>query len=96
MSQAPGLSGTPDCRPLLQRGHKRILCEVLGNADVAHHPRQAGDEPRRLDSPDRVNCPMCVGSLVTATHHTIFNPSAQASLPTGSRRAALARLRRNS
>ena len=55
MSQAPGLSGTPVARPLLQRGDQRVLGEVLGQADVAHEPREPGDEPRRLDPPDRVD-----------------------------------------
>src|SRR5437899_3003892 len=32
-------------RPLLERGDESILCEVLGNADIAHDPREAGDEP---------------------------------------------------
>ena len=46
-------------RPLLQRCHQRILGEVFGYPEVAHHPHQAGDKPGRLDPPDGVNCPMC-------------------------------------
>src|SRR5207245_8042830 len=34
----------------------------LGQAYIAHDPRQPGDEPRRLNPPDRVNRSMCVGS----------------------------------
>jgi hypothetical protein len=26
-------------------GDESILCEVLGKADIAHDPREAGDEP---------------------------------------------------
>ena len=42
-------------RPRLERRHQRVLGEVLGQADVADHPRQAGDQPRRLDPPDRLD-----------------------------------------
>ena len=53
ISQAPGLSGMPDCRPLLERRDERILREVLGEADVAHHAREAGDELRATRSARR-------------------------------------------
>ena len=49
-------------RPLLERGDQRILCQVLREPDVAHDPREAGDESRRLDPPDRVDRAMGVGS----------------------------------
>ena len=49
-------------RPLLERGDQGILRQVLGHADIAHDPRQPGDEPRRLDPPDCVNRAMCIGS----------------------------------
>ena len=49
-------------RPLLERGDERVLRELLGEADVAHDPRETGDEPRRLDPPDRVDRAMRVGS----------------------------------
>ena len=39
-------------RPLLEREEQRVLREVLGLADIAHHPREARDDPGRLDSPD--------------------------------------------
>ena len=29
----------------LERGDESILREVLGKADIAHDPREAGDEP---------------------------------------------------
>ncbi len=53
----PGARVVRDARlgPLLQRRHERVLREVLGQPDVAHLPRQAGDEPRRLDPPDRLD-----------------------------------------
>ncbi len=54
--------------PLLERGHQSILRQVLGNADVAHHPRQPGDEPWRLDSPDCINCPMGVRHSYPSHH----------------------------
>jgi hypothetical protein len=33
-------------RLLFKRGDERILRELLGDADIAHHPRETGD-PRR-------------------------------------------------
>src|SRR6185312_3324059 len=48
-------------RPLVQRGDECILSEVLGESDVAYNACQAGDEFRRLDSPDRVDCAMRSG-----------------------------------
>jgi hypothetical protein len=32
-------------RPLLERGDQSILCEVFGEADIAHDPHKAGNEP---------------------------------------------------
>ncbi len=37
ISQAPGLSGIADLRPLLERGNERVLRKLLGEADIAHH-----------------------------------------------------------
>ena len=42
-------------RPLLQRGHQRLLRQVLRQPDVAHDPGQPGDQPRGLDPPDGVD-----------------------------------------
>ena len=52
----------PRLRPLLQRGDEGILCELLGKTDVAHDPRETGDDFGGLDPPDRVDRSMCVGS----------------------------------
>ena len=41
-------------RPLLERCDEGFLGEVFGEADVAHDPRDAGDQARRLDAPDAV------------------------------------------
>jgi hypothetical protein len=30
---------------LLEGGDERLLCEVLGKADIAHDPGEAGDQP---------------------------------------------------
>ena len=60
--------------PLLERGDERILREILGQADVAHDPRQPGDEPRRFDPPDRVDgAVMSVPVSVTSVDQTIFS-----------------------
>jgi hypothetical protein len=42
-------------RPLLERGDESILRELLGEADIAHHPREPGDQPGGLDPPDGVD-----------------------------------------
>ena len=63
ISHAPGLSGTPVARPLLERGDQRVLGQLLGQADVAHDPRQPGDEPRRLDPPDRLDRAVDIAGL---------------------------------
>jgi hypothetical protein len=47
--------------PAFERGDQRVLGEFLGQADVAHHARQPGDEPGRFDAPDRFDGAMDVG-----------------------------------
>jgi hypothetical protein len=42
-------------RPLFERSDKGILREVLGNTDIAHNPREAGDQSRGFDPTNRVN-----------------------------------------
>ena len=49
-------------RPVLERGDQRVLRQLLGEADVAHHAREPGDQPGRLDPPDRVDRAMGIGS----------------------------------
>ncbi len=49
------ISRNARCRPLLERRDERVLGQILGNADVAHDPRESGNEARRFDSPDRVD-----------------------------------------
>ena len=39
--------------PMLQRRQQGFLRQVLGQRHVAQHPREAGDQPRLLDPPDR-------------------------------------------
>ena len=38
------------------------LSAFLGQTDIAHEPRETGDEPRGLDPPDRVDRAMGIGS----------------------------------
>src|SRR5581483_1330415 len=47
--------------PGFERGEKRVLRQLLGQADVAREAREAGDDPGRLDAPDRVDGAMGVG-----------------------------------
>ena len=63
-------------RPLLERGDESILGEVLGKADIAHDPRETGDEPRRLDPPDRVDRAMGIGSRHGYRSHHLQSVSA--------------------
>jgi len=49
--------------PPLQRGDERVLRQLLGQSDIAHHPRQSRDEAGGLDPPDRLN-----GALSIETH----------------------------
>ena len=68
------------CRPLLERRHERIVREIFGQPDVAHHARQGRNDLRGFDAPDGVDGAMGVGSrhgyrssaAVTATDHTSF------------------------
>ncbi len=38
--------------PPFQRRHQCILGQLFGDADIAHDPRQPGDQPGLLDPPD--------------------------------------------
>src|SRR5260370_31563748 len=49
-------------RPLVERGEESVLRKFLGHTDVAHNPGEAGNDSGRLDSPDRIDGLMCVGS----------------------------------
>ena len=78
ISQAPGLSGMPCPRPLLERGHQRVLRQVLGHCHVADDPGQPGDQPGRLDPPDGVDRAMG-GRLATTSWNGLR--SARAAVP---------------
>jgi hypothetical protein len=40
---------------LLERGNQCILRELLGKTNIAHDPREAGDESGGFDPPDRID-----------------------------------------
>src|SRR5262249_38543859 len=42
-------------RPALESRHESVLAELLGEAPVPDHPCEAGDQLRRLDSPDSLD-----------------------------------------
>ena len=63
----PGVRRDAGRRPALQRDDERILGQVLGQADVAHHARDGRDHARRLDPPDRVD--LRAGSLRLRRRH---------------------------
>jgi hypothetical protein len=60
----PGARTVRDARlgPPLERRDQGVLRQLLGEADVAHDAREAGDEPRRFDAPDRVDRAIRLGS----------------------------------
>jgi hypothetical protein len=61
-------------RPLLERGNERVVGEVLRESYVADDSREAGNEPGRLDSPDRVDRAMNIGSRHGyRSHHLAFD-----------------------
>ena len=62
MSQAPGLSGTPDSGHCSSAATSASCARSSASADVAHDAREAGDEPGGLDPPDRVDRAMRIGS----------------------------------
>lgn len=51
----PGVVGNADLWPAFQRRNERVLRELLGEPDVAHHSRETRDEPRGLDPPHGVD-----------------------------------------
>ncbi len=59
----PGARIVGDTRfgPALEGRDQGILREVLGEADIAHDPCEAGDQPRGFDSPDGVDRPVGAG-----------------------------------
>ena len=47
--------------PVFERGEEGVLREFFGQAHVAHHARQAGDQPGRFDAPHRIDGAADVG-----------------------------------
>ena len=62
-------------RPPLEGGHQGLLRDLLGEADVAHHPRQPGDEPGRLDPPDCVDGALWFGSRQGGRSQQVLPPT---------------------
>src|SRR5277367_5456497 len=84
-------------RPLLQRGNQSVLRQILGDADVAHHPREAGDNPGGFNPPDCVNRAISVGSAHSyPSHHLrLSRASRSAALRPAANRRNLPRCFRN-
>ncbi len=53
-------------RPLFERRDQRVVREILGQADVADHADESGDQARRFDAPDRVDGALDVGACACA------------------------------
>jgi hypothetical protein len=54
---------------LLQRGDQRVLRQFFGQAHVAHHARDGGDDLCRLHAPDGVDGAVD-GGFVLGDHST--------------------------
>ena len=95
MSQAPGLSGTPDSGHCSSAATSASCASSSASADVAHDPREAGDEPGGLDPPDRVDGAMGVGSRLGSRHgsRSDHRSPAPARARRGSRHGSFAPLR---
>ena len=86
------VAGNARLRPLLERRDQRILCEVFRDPDVANDAREAGDEPGRLDSPDRVDGAMGIGSRHRhRSHHLVFKRRKREQARPRPRRASMGR-----
>src|SRR5437762_2275916 len=67
------LLGNARLRPLFQCRNQSILREFLGQSDIAHHPRQPGDDLRGLNPPDCFDCAMGIGRCHQyPSHHLQF------------------------
>src|SRR5712664_3816775 len=62
--------------PLLKRGDESILRKLLGKTDIAYDPRETGDDPGRLDFPDRIDGAMWMGSRHGYPSHHLQSPRA--------------------
>src|SRR2546425_4859219 len=62
--------------PLLERGNECVLGELLSRPDVADEASQPGDEPGRLDPPDRFDRAMRFTGRCLATTRVFERPSA--------------------
>jgi hypothetical protein len=47
-----GIAGHAGFRPGSERGHERFLGQFLGEGNVPHHAREAGNQPRLFEAPD--------------------------------------------
>jgi hypothetical protein len=76
----PGTRILRDARmgPLRERGDDRVLCDVLGERNVAHDAHECADEPRRLQSPDRLDRGAC-GLVSHGSDPTTAPPTTQGS-----------------
>src|SRR5207247_1921139 len=73
----PGARVVWDARlwPALECSDERLLGKLLGETHVAHDPRQASDEPGRLDSPDCVDRAMRLGCLQGSRSDHVSQPA---------------------
>src|SRR5690242_12773487 len=70
----------PGLRPALERGDEGVLRQVLRETDVAHDPRETGDQAGRLDPPDRVDRAMGIGAQAASRHRGSRSSNSTSSL----------------
>src|SRR5216683_3857232 len=68
-------------RPLFEGRDESVLRPLLGKADVAHDARQTGDDPGRLNPPDRIDGSVCMGSRHGYPSHHLQSARASPSAP---------------
>ncbi len=59
-------------RPLFERRDQRVVREILGEADVADHADESGDQAGRFDAPDRVDGALDVGAGAASSQSPIM------------------------
>src|SRR6185436_15352580 len=55
-----GIAWDAGLGPLLECGNQSVVREIFCQPDITDDASEAGDEARRFDSPDRVDCAICV------------------------------------
>src|SRR5688572_2470789 len=66
-----GVLGDTGLWPLLERSNQRVVREIFSDPDITYDSRNAGNELRGLDPPDRLDGAMCIGSRHVYQSHLL-------------------------